>query len=99
MESKQKRSGVQEGELKQKFAEEICDEQKLEQSFAEELKEMDFGPMIAALINEEPDSSTKAAITNALAQSAIRMVKKAKVISRRKQIRFGPAAVVMAAKE
>jgi uncharacterized protein YejL (UPF0352 family) len=98
MESKQK-SGVEEGESKSRFAKEICDEQDLEQSLAEELKAVDLGPMIAAIINEEPDQNTKAAISNAIAQSAIRMVRKADAIRRKRQIRFGPAAVVMAAKE
>ena len=55
--------------------------------------------MIAAIIKEEPDQNTKAAISNAIAQSTIRMVKKANAIRKKKQIRFGPAAVVIAAKE
>lgn len=101
MESKQKQKIYEKGlgAYKQKYAEEICDEQRLEQTFAEELNGMDFGPMIAALINEDVDQNTKAAISNAIAQNAIRIVKKANVIRKRKQIRFGPAAVVMAAKE
>ncbi|MCL5680308.1 MAG: hypothetical protein M1465_03155 [Candidatus Marsarchaeota archaeon] len=98
MESKQK-SGVEKGEIKAELTGEICDEQSLEQSFADELKAVDLGPMIAAIINEEPDQNTKAAISNAIAQSAIKMVKKADAIRKKKQIRFGPAAVVIAAKE
>jgi len=100
MESKQKR-GVQElGDSIKQLADEICDEQQLEQSFASELQAtVDLGAMIAAIIQEEPDQNTKAAISNAIAQSTIRMVKKANAIRKKKQIRFGPAAVVIAAKE
>ncbi len=101
MESKQKI--VEDGECKQECAEDICDIQELEQTFAEELAEeingVDFGPMITALINEDVDQNTKAAICNVIARNAIHIVKRADVIRKRKQIRFGPAAVVIAAKE
>lgn len=99
MESKQKTGEGKRGEINCEFTDRIGDEQYIEEIFANELKNMNIGPMISALIKEEPDMSTKVAILNMVAQNTVKMVKRANTICKKRKIRFGPAAVVMAAKE
>ncbi|MCL5404462.1 MAG: hypothetical protein M1125_01315 [Candidatus Marsarchaeota archaeon] len=81
------------------FADEEAGEQDIEALAAAKLKEVDFGPFLKAVTNEEPDANAEAALKSFLAETALEVMKKATVVKRRKQMnRLGAAAIIIAAK-